>query len=144
MPDHEIPLTKEIGRVPPVTVPLDSEQEKRYQRLIDEIVMVDVHQHPMVLPEDLGRFTEYLRSNNYRWGHQAVKGGGWTAVATANFFRGLMNTPELSFVDFQDVLGEIDLMLADVSQHQDVLKVTNAGEIESAKQQGKVGFLPTL
>ena len=59
MPDHEIPLAKEIGRVSSVPVPLDSEQEKRYQRLIDEIAMVDVHQHPMVLPEDLGRFTEY-------------------------------------------------------------------------------------
>jgi membrane dipeptidase len=144
MPANKIPLAKETGRVPSVTVPLDGEQERRYQRLMDEVIMIDVHQHPMVLPEDLGRFTEYLRSNNYRWGYQAVKGGGWTAVATANFFRGLMNTPELSFVDFQDVLGEIDLMLADVSQHQDVLKVTNAGEIESAKQQGKVGFLPTL
>ena len=112
--------------------------------MMDEIIMVDVHQHPMVLPEDLGQFTEYLRSNNYRWGYQAVKSGGWTAVATANFFRGLVNTPELSFVAFQDVLEEIGLMLADVSQQKDVLKVTSADEIESAKQQGKVGFFPTL
>jgi membrane dipeptidase len=144
MPANDIPLAKEIDRVPSVTVPLDSGQERRYQRLMDEIIMVDVHQHPMVLPDNLGQFTEYLRSNNYRWGYQAVKTGGWTAVATANFFRGLVNTPELSFVAFQDVLTEVGLMLADVSQQRDVLKVTSAHEIESARQQGKVGFFPTL
>jgi membrane dipeptidase len=68
MPANKIPLAKEIGRVPSVTVPLDNEQERRYQRLMDEVIMIDVHQHPMVLPEDLDRFTEYLRSNNYKWG----------------------------------------------------------------------------
>ena len=50
----------------------------------------------------------------------------------------------MSFVEFDDVLTEVGLMLADVGQRADVVKVTNAAEIESAKQQGRVGFFPTL
>ncbi len=33
-----IPLVREIDRVPSVTLPLDREQEARYQRLMDETV----------------------------------------------------------------------------------------------------------
>jgi len=86
-PSGAIPLAKEIDRVPSFTVPLDHAQEQRFQRLMDPLIMVDVHVHPMVLPEDMAQLTAYLRANDYRWGYQAVKHGGWTAVATANFYR---------------------------------------------------------
>ena len=29
---------------------------------MDKAVMIDVHQHPFVLPEDMDRFIEYLRA----------------------------------------------------------------------------------
>ena len=99
MPIGTIPLAKEIDRVPSSTVPLDDAQEQRFQRLMEPLVMVDVHVHPMVLPEDMEQLTAYLRANDYRWGYQAVKHGGWTSVATANFYRGLVNTPDLSMVE---------------------------------------------
>jgi len=144
MPTGAIPLAKEIDRVPSSTVPLDHAQEQRFQRVMAPLIMVDVHVHPMVLPEDIEQITTYLRANDYRWGYQAVKHGGWTAVATANFYRGLVNTPDLSMVEFEDVLQELGLMLSDLSQQADVVQVANADDIEAAKQQGVVGFLPTL
>ena len=144
MPLTGIPLAKELDRVPSSRVPLDRQQESRYRRLAEEAIMVDVHQHPMTLPEDMGRLTEYLRANRYAWSYAAVKQGGWTAVTTANMFRGLINNPDMSFVEFDDVLTEVGLMLADVGRQEDVVKVTNADEIDAARQQGKVGFMPTL
>jgi len=144
MPSGAIPLAKEIDRVPSLTVPLDHAQEQRFQRVMEPLIMVDVHVHPMVLPEDMEQLTAYLRANDYRWGYQAVKHGGWTAVATANFYRGLVNTPDLSLVAFEDVLQEVGLMLSDLRQQADVVQVKNADDIEAAKQQGVVGFLPTL
>ena len=49
MPSGAIPLAKEIDRVPSSTVPLDHAQEQRFQRLMEPLIMVDVHVHPMVL-----------------------------------------------------------------------------------------------
>ena len=141
---NRIPQARQIDRVPSMMVPLDSGLEKRFQRLAEETVMVDVHQHPFVLPEDMGRFTDYLRTNSYGWGYDAVRHGGWSAVATANVFRGLLNAQDMSFVEYDDVLAEVSMMLADLSLQNDVVRVANAGDIESAKQQGKLGFLPTL
>jgi membrane dipeptidase len=125
-------------------VPLDAQQERRFQRLMEQIVMVDVHEHPMVLPEEMELLPDYLRTNDYRWGYQAVKQGGWTAVATANFFRGIAHTLDLSLVEFEDVLQEVGLMLTDLRKQTDVVKVGNADDIETAKQRGVIGFLPTL
>ena len=144
MAPRRIPLAKQIDRVPSTPVPLDASQELRFRNLMEDLVMVDIHQHPMVAPEDIGDLNAYLRGGDYSWGYQAVKHGGWTTVATANMFRGLINTPELSFVDFQDVLTEIAMMLADVAQQPQVVQVANADQIQAAKQQGVIGFLPML
>ena len=51
MTTNNIPLAQEIDRVPSSTVPLDAKEETRFDRIMDEAVMVDVHQHPFVMPE---------------------------------------------------------------------------------------------
>ena len=139
-------LVNQVGRVPSMTVPLDGQQEVRFQRLMGESIMIDLHQHPMVLPEDFSRYWEYIRSNSYVWGYDAVREGGFTAVGTANVFRGMLHTNEMSFIRFSDLLDEISMMIqgADISRHDDVLQVSNTADIKSAKQQGKMGFLPTV
>ena len=144
MPASRIRQAKQIGRVPSMSVPLDTGQEKRYQKLVEDAVMVDVHQHPFVLPEDMGQFIDYLRTDSYSWGYEAVKHGGWTAVTTAHVFKGLVNAQDMSFVEYDDIVAEVSMMLADLSLQSDVVKVANAKDIESAKQQGNVGFMPTL
>ena len=144
MTTPSITLAREIDRVPSSQVPLDAAQEIRFQRLAEEAMLIDVHQHPMILPEDVSRLTEYLRTNIYGWGYEAVRQGGWTAVTTANMFRCLVNNPDMSFAEFDDILTEVGLMLSDVERQEDIVKVTSAAEIEAARQQGKIGFMPTL
>ncbi len=139
-----ITLVPEIGRVPSMTVPLDREEEARFQRLMEETIMIDLHQHPFVYPQDVGQFTEYLKSNSFKWAYEAVRHGGWTAVGTANSHKGMLNTNEMSFVRFDDVVSEIAMMLSDMRLQRDVVKVSNADEIEVANQQGRIGFLPTV
>ena len=144
MVTRDIPLARQIGRVTSSTVPLDTEQEARYERLIEDVIMVDVHQHPFVCPEDMDRLVEYLRGNKYEWGYDAVRHGGWTAVATSNAFRGFVNTHDMSFSRFEDLQTEVALMMSDLSLTDKAVQVSNADEIEAAKQRGEVGFLPTL
>ncbi|MEE8465895.1 MAG: hypothetical protein V3S68_05405, partial [Dehalococcoidia bacterium] len=141
---NEFPLVKEIGRVQSSTVPLNSQEEVRFQSLAEEAVMIDVHQHPFVLPVAMDRFIDFLRTKRYAWGFEAVKYGGWSTVTTSNVFSALQNATEMSFVEYDDVAAEVGMMLADVSAQKDVVRVGNADEILAAKQAGKVGFMPTL
>ena len=56
-------------------VPLDASQQLRFQRLMDDLVLIDVHQHPMVLSDDAAELPAYFRANAYAWGFDAVKAG---------------------------------------------------------------------
>ena len=87
-----------------VAVALDEDQQTRFQRLVEQTTMIDLHQHPMVKPEDPSRFIEYLRGGAYAWGYEAVRHGGFSAVGTANVFGGMVNTDEMSFIRFEDLL----------------------------------------
>lgn len=145
MANNPFNLTKQVDRVPSMTLPLDSEEELRYQRLMEDLVLVDMHQHPMVCPDNMDDFIEYLRLGEYEWGYQAIRHGGWGAAATANAFRGMAGCPELSFIAFEDLAEEVGMMVADVRLHRDdATVVTNPDEILGAKNEGKVGIFPTV
>ena len=144
MAGNSITLAKQVVEGRSNAVTLDAEQEKRFQSLVEDVTMIDLHQHPMVKPEDPSRYMEYLRSGDYEWGYEAIRHGGFTAVGTANVYRGMLNAEDMSFIRFEDLLDEIGLMLSDVGRNDEVVKVSNSDEIEAAKQQRKVGILPTV
>jgi membrane dipeptidase len=126
-------------------VPLDSAQELRFQRLLDDLLLIDVHQHPMVLPADATEMPAYFRANVYAWGFEAVKAGSWSTVATANLLSCLGKEPDASFSHFADLVDEIGMMLADVHHHSEaVVQIRNCEDILAARQRHIVGFLPTV
>src|SRR5205807_2652393 len=138
-------LAPQLNRVPSMRVPLDTQQEQRFQRLMDDLVLIDVHQHPMVLTADANEMPAYFRANSYVWGFEAVAAGGWTAVATANLLSCLGKEPDASFSRFGDLVDEIGMMLADVHKRaEQVQKITKAQDILDAQQCHKMGFLPTV
>ena len=138
-------LAAQVGRVPSMRVPLDASQEVRYQHLIEELVLVDMHQHPMVLADEPAEMPAYFRSNEYVWAFEAVRAGGWTTVATANLLSCLGKEPDPSFSRFEDLVDEVGLMLAAIAkQGASVCLVSCAAGIEAAKQAQVSGWLPTL
>lgn len=128
-----------------MVLPLDADQERRFDRLMESLVMIDMHQHPMVLSERMDELIPYFRSRDYAWGYEAVRAGGWTAVTTANVLSALGFASEGSYLEFSDLVTEIGLMLADLAKHADqVATVHSVDEILAARQRGQVGFLPTV
>ena len=144
MGDLSIPMTRQIIQDKLTAITLDKDQESRFQHLVEKTIMIDLHEHLMVKPEDPDKFLDYLGGDNYVWGYEAIRHGGFTAVGTANFYRGLLHTEETSFIRFEDLVDEIDMMLSDINFQDGVVKVSDAEEIEAAKQHNQVGLLPTV
>lgn len=138
-------LAAQVGRVPSMVVPLDREQTLRFERLMDEIVMVDLHQHVQVLTESMDDLRDYFRSHEYVWGYNATRAGGWTAACTANGLSTIGFRPDMSYVEFSDLADEIALMNADIARQGDsVIKIQRTDDILAAKQRGVIGYLPTV
>jgi membrane dipeptidase len=145
MPTPQFTLAAQVDRVPSMRVPLDATQELRFQRLTDDLLLIDVHQHPMVLAADATEMPAYFRGNVYRWGFEAVKAGRWSTVATANLLSCLGKEPDASFSHFDDLVDEIGMMLADIHKQSDAVhKITRTQEILDTRQSGKIGWLPTV
>jgi membrane dipeptidase len=125
-------------------VPLDAAGEARFEHLMADLVLIDLHQHPVVLPDAPAQFIDYLRGRHYRWGFEAVRAGGWTAVASANAFRAAARSGDMSFVAFDDLVDELSEMLSDVRTEPGVAIVLDADAIETSRAHGVIGFLPTL
>jgi membrane dipeptidase len=140
----EIPLAPQLNRVPSMRVPLDREQELRFERLMADLLMIDMHQHPMVLAADATEMPAYFRGNSYTWAFEAVCAGGWSTVCTANLLSCIGKVPDASFSRFTDLVDEVGMMLADIHREPGVMKITRTQDILDAKQRGLVGWLPTL
>jgi membrane dipeptidase len=141
----DLRMAKQVGRVDSMVIPLDRDQQARFERLIDTITMVDMHEHPMVLTDDVKDLHGYFRTHAYEWAYDGVRHGGWTAVATANGLSCGANSSDGSFSRFEDLLEEVALMQADLSKHaSDVLRVSCANDVLKARQSGAIAFLPTV
>ena len=140
----DLKMAAQVGRVPSMVVPLDPADETRFERLMDSITMVDMHEHPMVLTDDVRDLHAYFRGHQYEWAYEGVRHGGWTAVGTANGLSCSANATEGSFARFEDLLEEVALMQADLSKRSDVVRIARADDIVRARQCGAVGFLPTV
>ncbi|MBV9599041.1 MAG: membrane dipeptidase [Chloroflexi bacterium] len=140
----EFRMARQVDRVPSMVVPLDRDQELRFQRLLDSITLVDMHEHPMVLTDNVHELRAYFRSHQYQWAYDGVRHGGWTAVATANGLSCGGNASDGSFARFEDLLEEVALMQADLMRCTDVRRIARADDIVAARQAGAIGFLPTV
>jgi membrane dipeptidase len=141
----EYRMARQVGRVDSMVVELDGDQQTRFERLMDTITMIDMHEHPMVLTDDVKDLHAYFRSHAYEWAYAGVRHGGWTAVASANGLSCAANSSEGSFARFEDLLEEVALMQADLSKHAtDVLRVNCTEDILKARQSGAIAFIPTV
>src|SRR5260370_37898258 len=91
-------------------VPLDHAQELRFQRLMDDLLLIDMHQHPMVLTADANEMPAYFRANIYQWCFEVVNAGSWTVVATANLLLSLADEPGATFSHFIALADAICVM----------------------------------
>src|SRR5215471_1748310 len=126
-------MARQVDRVPSMVVPLDREQEARFERLLDSITLVDMHEHPMVLTDDVQELHAYFRTHAYQWAYDGVRHGGWTTVATANGLSCGANASNGSFSRFEDLLEEVALMQADLSGRTDIRRINRADDIVAAR-----------
>ncbi len=137
-------LSKQVDRIKSLIIDLNSDEEERFIEIMNKVIMIDLHEHPLVMTEDMTRLQEYLSVGDYTWGYEAAKAGGWSTVTTANGFRGNITKRHPSSSDFQLMLEEIGLMLTDINNQEDVLVVQTPNEIKEANNLNKLGFFPTV
>jgi membrane dipeptidase len=136
-------LAAEIGRVEPYVYPVSEEQERRVQRLLADNVVVSVHDHTSVFPEDLGQVFDYVRQGREWTGYEGLSVSG-IDVLFENFMDGTALITSSAGWKWTDVIHDIGIRFSDFAHQQMVYVACNLDDLVRAKEEGRIAFVASL
>ena len=68
----KIKLAKQVGRVPYKRIELSGAEEERVEEIKGKVLSIDMHAHPIVLPEDLKDLDAYFDGLRFEIGYEGL------------------------------------------------------------------------
>jgi len=138
----DIRLAPQIGRVPAyMGLELAGDEDGRARRLLAENIVISLHDHPSVFPDDLdGDLREYIRSGREATGYQGLARSGMTAVFD-NVMDGTCCISSPGGWKWQDVIHDLGMRMADLAHQDYLVKVERVADISGAHESGRMGLV---
>jgi membrane dipeptidase len=136
-------LDVELGRVPAYDMALSESEATRTRRLLDESVVISLHDHPQVFPKDMGEVRTYIRTGREHTGYEGLAGSGMTAVFD-NMMDGTACVTSKFGWKWDDIIYDIGMRRSDMA-HQDFLRVAERlSDITEAHENGQIAIVLSL
>jgi len=137
-------MAKEIGRVEPYMVPLSEEEEERVQKIAKESIMISLHDHPQLIPEDvINQMMDYIREGRIITPYEGLSESCWDAIFD-NLSDGGTRIASKTGWKWEDIIYDLGMKLCDLG-HQDLIIVAKTvDDIIKAHNDGKIAFVPSL
>ncbi len=136
-------LARELGRVEPHVFPLSAEQEGHAQRLLSENVIVSLHDHASVYPEDMGQIYEYVRQGREWTAYEGLSQSG-IDVLFENFMDGTALITSSAGWKWTDIIHDIGIRFSDFAHQEMVYVALTLDDLRRAKPEGKIAFVASL
>jgi membrane dipeptidase len=135
--------TPEIDRIPPYDLGLDQEQRQRAERLLQDNLVISLHDHPQVFPLDMSLAVDYGRTGRYPVGFEGLSYSGLDVI-----FDNLAGPTGCIVSHYSwtwaDVAYDIGHRLADLA-HQDYVRVVHSlQDIHDLRGSGHLGWVLAL
>lgn len=123
---------EQIGRVPAYQgLELSERQRERVARILSDEIVISLHEHVQVFPEDMSQLTSHIRLGREPTGYAGLASSGLTAV----FDNGMDGTCCISTDagwKYQDVLFDLGVRMADLAHQDFVVKAETVDDIRDA------------
>src|SRR5216684_6931592 len=139
----EFKLAKEVDRVPSRRVDVSAEQETRVQRLLEECLVVSLHDHAFVVPEDPQQIFEYRRAGRDWTGYEGLAISGIDAIFDCLMDGTACITSKAGW-KWDDIIWDLGMRLSDIAHQEMVIRTETSQDILRAKQNGQIAFIPSL
>jgi membrane dipeptidase len=136
-------LAKELGRVPSRQVEVSPAEEARVQRLMAQNVVVSMHDHPVVSPEDIGQIFEQKRRGRDFTGYEGLAASGMDCVFD-NLMDGICTITSQAGWKWSDILHDLGMRLCDLAHQDFVVVADGVRDVEQAHRDGRIALVPTL
>lgn len=137
-------LCAEIDRVPAYRGnTLTADQHRRADRLLRNSIVVSLHDHPSVMPEDIHELVDVIRTGRERTGFEGLARSGMTAVFD-NFMDGTSCITSLAGWKWTDIIADVGMRLCDIAHQDFVVLATTVADIRRAHAEGRVALVAGL
>ncbi|MEQ4204219.1 membrane dipeptidase [Actinopolymorpha sp. B9G3] len=141
---QQFALAPEIGRVPAYSrLHLSDSQRVRTDRLLDESIVISLHEHPAVFPDPITDSVDYNRAGRHRTGYEGLAQSGLTAVFD-NFMDGIACVTSQAGWKWTDILADLGMRFSDLAHQDLVLKAEKVADIRYAHESGRIALVPGL
>jgi membrane dipeptidase len=133
---------KQVGRVPPYQgLELSAAQKERTRRLLTDEIVISLHDHPQVFPEDVkAELHEHIRTGREPTGYEGLARSGMTAVFD-NCMDGTCCISSDAGWKYTDVLFDLGMRMSDLAHQDYVVKAETVQDIETAHQTGRLALV---
>jgi len=136
-------LAAQIDRVGSHPVPLDQDQEDRVRRIIDENILISLHEHLGVFPADIRQSPEYTHEGRMATAFEGLAQSHWDAVFD-NLMNGIINIESKGGWKWTEVLHDLGMRLCDIAHQDFVFHCTAVNDIVRAHEEGRVAWIASI
>jgi membrane dipeptidase len=136
-------LADETNRVDLYLVPLSDEEEKRVERLVTDNLMVSLHDHITVFPDDIRKSPDYTHEGRMTTAYKALAASYWDAVFD-NLMDGIINIESKTGWKWTEVLHDLGMRMCDVAHQDFLVHCTKVDQIQQAHDEGKVAWIAVV
>ncbi|HTF72677.1 MAG TPA: membrane dipeptidase [Edaphobacter sp.] len=140
---REFKLAKEVGRVEPFKVATSDEEEERVQALFNREMVISLHDHAFVTPEDVTEIFEFRRHGRDWTGYEGLSLSGLDVVFD-NFMNGTAMITSRAGWKWNDILHDIGIRFSDIAHQKMVFRAETLADLYSAKETGRIAFVGAL
>jgi len=140
---REFKLAREVNRVKSRAVQVTPEQEARVQQLLDKCLVISLHDHAFVVPENPEEIFEYRRAGRDWTGYEGLAVSGIDAIFDCLMDGTAVITSKAGW-KWDDIIWDLGMRLSDIAHQDMVIRAETTEDIARAKQNGQIAFIPSL
>ena len=130
-------------RIEPYYVPLDKTEEERFQGLVERSTLIDLHEHPVLWPEDMRDVPELHGLGRHFTAYKALSTSHLDCVFD-NLMDGMSYVTSFSGWKWNDMIHDIGIRLSDLAHQNLITHCRAVQDIKNAKENGKIALVLAL
>ncbi|MCS7386782.1 MAG: dipeptidase [archaeon GB-1867-005] len=133
-------LVKQIGRVPSSTIPLTKSEEERVQEILEKYVVISLHDHLEVYPEDPSQIPDYIKRGRMWIAYEGLAASGLDGVF-AGLYDGVGSIESRDPWAWENIIYQIGMFLSDLKHQNFAILAEKVDDIIRAHNEGRVAVV---
>lgn len=127
----------------PYEIPLSEEETRRLEKIVDNNVVISIHDHLITMAKDLDRMAAALKDGRASTPYEALASSYLDAVVDNQGMYFLIGHEKKGW-KWDDCIYDYGMRMADIDHQDLIVRCTRTSDILDAKKNGKIAFISSF